>query len=210
VRLKPPRTQQPLTLSLSRWLVPQDGRTLRELVCAAEEAAENGLPSPSMTPTGGIRLEPARPVHDLHIAVPRAARPAPSSRDLEEWRALAPQPVYTNPAEDCTESSDDDSCVSPPTTPPLLSGKDDCVDCTPPSMPGAVASDSENVGKREGRRVRFSTSSPCVQLIPGISSGAIRRPARRSHRRWQRSTARRSAIEASMSSILDASGSGIA
>ena len=165
---------------------------MRELVCAAEEAAADGLPSPVTTPTGGMRLEPARHVGDLGELYPHFARAQACSQDLEEWRAMAAG------HENSTDSSEDDSCSSPPAR---FVSKADGAAATPPSkslsvLPSpAPPDDHENFG-RSGRHVQFSSSSPRVQLIPACA-GAIRRPGKRSHRRRQLSTASLAAMQAS-------------
>jgi hypothetical protein len=165
---------------------------LRELVCAAEEAAADGLPSPVTTPTGGVRLEPARHVSDLIELYPHLARAQASSQDLGEWRAMAAG------HESSTDSSDDDCCSSPPAR---FASKADGIAATPLSkslsalLSPAPPEDHENFG-RSGRHVQFSSSSPRVQLIPACA-GAIRRPGKRSHRRRHMSTASLAAMQAS-------------
>ena len=167
---------------------------MRELVCAAEEAAEHGLPSPSTTPTGGVRLEPARPVGNLlHDSFPLLDSARPSSVDLEEWCALASRHASSS------SSEDNDSCSSPSAR---MVSKADNTDFTPPPQTPVVAlspaarEDSENIDK-PGRRVQFSCSSPRVQLIPACA-GAIRRPGKRHHRRRQLSTASLTAMHATL------------
>ena len=175
-------------------------------MCAAEEAVERGWPSPSTTPTGGERLEPARPVSDLHVLYPHLARAQPSTQDLAEWRALASRHESTagscddddDDDDDDGNDDDDDSFPSPPSR---LVAKADGADCTPPPKPlslllsPALIEDSESIDG-PGRRVQFSSASPRVRLIPACA-GAIRRPGKRSHRRRQLSTASRTAMQAS-------------
>lgn len=166
---------------------------MRELVCAAAEAVADGLPSPVTTPTGGVRLEPARSVNDLVEAYPHLVQTQASSQDLEEWRAMAAERD-----EGSTESSEDFSCSSPSAR---FASKADGAAITPPAKllllhPGTAAPDDNENFDKSDRRVHFSSCSPRVQLIPACA-GAIRRPSNRSHRRRQLSTASVAAMQAS-------------